>query len=79
MELGHTTFNPEIGKNYHLFFSEGNPDNTFIHIRAIVDEDWIVFKQWSQRKGLWHYDIKPGIWFKLLANHSIIKQIHFEL
>lgn len=41
-----------------LFIREGHPDNKIIHTRAVVDEEWIVFRYWSNTKRQWRYRLE---------------------
>lgn len=45
------------GKKLRLFFQEGNPNNATINIRALVDEDEIVYRSWLYRKQHWGYRV----------------------
>ena len=48
------------GKKVRLFFSPDNINNELRHIRAIVDDEYIVCRVWSRRKRRWIYKIH---WF----------------
>lgn len=47
-----------------IFYGEGNPNNLLIHIRAIVDEDRVVY-YYETRKGGIYYEIKSLYWIAL--------------
>jgi hypothetical protein len=53
------------GATIRWFWGEGNPNNKLVHIRAIVDDEWVVYRWWSRRKG-WRYKIEWAYWFWLL-------------
>lgn len=55
------------GASLRLSYGEGNPNNKLIHIRAIVDDEWVVFRRWSHRRG-WVYVVEWAYWFWLLEN-----------
>ena len=42
-----------------------------IHVRAIVDENQIVFRVWNKNVGQWIYEIVDQYWFDL--RESIIR------
>lgn len=50
------------GKKIKLFINDANPNNKIYHIRAIVDDEYIVYKVWSRSKQRWNYHID---WFYL--------------
>jgi hypothetical protein len=52
------------GKKLGISFGEGKPANRTIHIREIVDGQFIVFRWW--RKGGWEYAVKDRGYFELL-------------
>lgn len=45
------------GKKVKLFYNEGNPNNELRHIRAIVDDEYIVYRVWSRHKQYWIYHV----------------------
>jgi len=47
--------NIQNGKSYRIFFSEGNLNNGCIHVRGIIDNDIIIYRDWSKRKQRWCY------------------------
>ena len=53
------------GATLRLFWGEGNPNNQTIHIRAIVDDEYVVSRFWSHSKG-WRYQIEWGYWFWMI-------------
>lgn len=53
------------GAKVKLFFGEGNINNATLHIRAIIDEDQVVFKRWLKHKKYWLYEVKDMYFFEL--------------
>jgi len=53
------------GNKIRLFYDKGNPNNNLMHIRAIVDDDQIVYRWWSRRKQNWRYVIVWRYMFEL--------------
>jgi len=46
------------GETWRLRFEQANnPNNALLHIRAIVDAEYIVYRTWSRRKRDWTYRI----------------------
>lgn len=62
------------GATLRLFWNERNPNNKRIHIRAIVDDEYVVYRQWSRRKG-WLYRIEWYYWFWLLDREGRVTVI----
>lgn len=55
----------KIGETYKLFYGDNNINNSVIHIRAFVDDNFVVLRSWSKHKKQWVYDIKHKIWFSI--------------
>ena len=53
------------GKKIRVWYTKDNPNNRLLHIRAVVDEDWIVFKEWWYSKKRWHYEVKHKYYFEI--------------
>lgn len=54
---------PVPGEKYKLFYDKDSPNNMIIHIRAIVDDDFVVFRTWSKNKKDWRYHVEYHCWF----------------
>lgn len=54
------------GKSFCVFYDAGNPNNCIAHIRAIVDDDWIVWRRWIKTKRAWAYRVDYIYFFWLL-------------
>ena len=61
------------GQTWRIFFSEGNLNNKTVHIRAVVDEDHIVYRSWSKRKQRWIYHIDHEYLFELYQEQGHMK------
>lgn len=46
----------EISQTYHIFKGPGKPYK--IHILAIIEENYIVFRWYGRHKQWWHYEIE---------------------
>ena len=56
------------GHAVRVFYNPGNINNRLIHIRAIVDEDQVVFRWWSKHKQCWIYQVEDMYYFTLRHN-----------
>lgn len=56
----------QVGKTLRIDFGKDNPNNEVIHIRAIVDDDQVVFKTWNKHRQRWSYCVKWMYYFELL-------------
>ena len=45
------------GNTIRLHFGKKNPNNSLLHIRAIVDDTQIVYRAWSYRRRHWVYAV----------------------
>ncbi len=61
------------GNIVRIWYDEGNPNNELRHIRAIVDEVWIVYRVWGKRKRRWFYDIDSWFSFYLAWRDGFVK------
>lgn len=43
------------GTSFRFFYNTGNPNNCIAHIRAIVDNEWVVWRKWARTKQRWIY------------------------
>jgi hypothetical protein len=60
----------KVGNSYRIFYNKGNPNNMLIHVRAIVDKDYIVTKVWKNCK--WRYRIEYYYLYQLLARDGML-------
>lgn len=47
-----------------VFYNEGNVNNKLLHIRGIVDGQYIV-RWWSRRRQRWMYKVEHPIYFEV--------------
>lgn len=59
----------QIGKSVRVNFGEGNTRNQTRHIRAIVDDDHIVYRVWSKSKQRWIYHIAQRYEFEIIQEY----------
>ena len=53
-----------------MVFSENDIVNKTIYIRAVVDDNWIVYKYWAERKKCWVYIIEYIYLLELLYRNG---------
>lgn len=58
-----------------LHYSDGNSNNKRMHIRAVVDDDYIVYRVWSKRNNDWAYHVE---WVYNFAHWYLDGHIHLE-
>jgi len=57
------------GNKVLIFYNEGNPNNRLLHIREVVDGNWIVYKIWDRHKKYWVYRVEHISWFTIRYDH----------
>lgn len=58
------------GDEIRVYFNEGNINNKLLHVRAIVDGEWVVTKTWQKRRKRWHYAVEHAVYFEHFAEHG---------
>lgn len=51
------------GMKLKLFYGEGNINNKVMHIRAVIDNEYFVYKFWAKHKKAWIYQIEHESFF----------------
>lgn len=46
-----------VGKAIKLNLGKGNEQNKIMHIRGVIDQDQIIYKQWSKQSHQWEYQV----------------------
>lgn len=59
------------GNKVRVFYNDNNINNQIRHIRAIVDEDQIVYRVWS-KKGYWRYFVTSRYEFELKYANGVL-------
>jgi hypothetical protein len=67
--------NLQPGKKIRVFYYEGNRNNELRHIRAIVDEKWIVYKVWWPSKQRWHYAVESRYLFEMVNEDGHLQEV----
>jgi len=64
------------GETWRLRFEQpNNPNNALLHIRAIVDGKYLVYRTWSRRKREWTYRIDHIGLFNLYLRDGNLKKV----
>ena len=61
------------GQTWRVFFNKDNPNNRTLHIRGIVDGEYVVTRTWSLRKG-WMYAVEHVSYLEALADSGTLMQ-----
>lgn len=63
---------PQVGDIYRCFYGKGNRNNKLIHIRAVVDGEYVVYRYWWQVR--WNYRLVDPTFFEVgLASGHITR------
>lgn len=57
----------KIGYHYKVFYGKGNLNNHTIHIRGIIDGQYVLAK-WRKTKGYFRYYVESPYYFYLNAD-----------
>jgi hypothetical protein len=65
-----------VGKSYTLNHTlpAYHPNRKKIHVRAIVDDDVVVYRSWSKRKQGWRYSTEILFYYALMMEGKRIKR-----
>jgi hypothetical protein len=61
------------GVSFRVFYGEGNVNNKKLHIRAVVDDDYVVLRKWSKSKQRWFYLVEDCYYFYFNKDQFIEK------
>lgn len=67
--------NLQPGKKLKRFFQPGNINNATLHVRALVDDEYVVTRQWSKAKQGWFYKVEHISMFELLYENGNLQAI----
>jgi len=63
-----------IGSKIRLYYGKDNPNNKLYHIRAFIDDEWIVYRLWLKHKKRWHYGIEHLWHFHFAFEAGLLKR-----
>ncbi len=63
------------GNKLRIFYGKDHFGNKVIHIRSIVDDHYVVYKEWSKRKKMWIYSIQDAWYFLYLLDGKYLTKI----
>ena len=53
---------------------EGHPKNKILHIRGIVDGEWVVYRFWLPVPGEWQYVLRHRSVFESANQDGILRE-----
>ncbi len=62
------------GNKVRVFYNNGNINNEIRHIRAIVDNDQVVYRVWNKHKRRWVYYVEWVVKFQILYKYHHLKK-----
>lgn len=65
--------NIQPGKKVKQFYQAGNINNATLHIRALVDNEYVVIRQWSKSRQSWCYKVEHITMFELLYEKGYLQ------
>ena len=63
------------GMKIRVFFNKNNPNNQLRHIRAIIDDEYVVYRVWSRGKQSWCYHVEWVFGFILEYERGVLSHI----
>ena len=61
----------QVGDTLRFTFGINNVNNRVVHIRAIVDDEQVVLRQWSMQKQRWIYQVEDMVYFETTKEHWV--------
>lgn len=55
----------KVGNKIKVFYNKGNRNNRLYHVRAIMDDEYVVVKTWVRHKKRWAYSVLDLYWFEI--------------
>ena len=62
------------GKSFKIYYGESHISNHIVHIRAIVDDEIVVFKWWHRGTQRWIYATQSLYYFKALSESGHLQE-----
>ena len=67
--------NIKVGEKYQILSGPEKTPQEVMHIRAIVDRNYVVYRIWSKRKQMWRYSVESKYYLELLEkDERLIKK-----
>lgn len=63
------------GNKVRVYGHPRKSKNTLFHIRAVVDEEYVVYKVWSRRKQYWVYGVEHIYFFYLHWQKNFVELV----
>lgn len=55
------------GMRLRFDYGPGNTDNRLYHVRAVVDDSYVVVRSWYRERRRWHYSVMHRVYLDQLA------------
>ena len=63
------------GTKWRIFYNPENINNKLAHIRAIIDDDMVVWRFWSYQRQNWIYQVDHIYRFQILDNDGHLQRV----
>ena len=60
------------GNTIRIYHNKKNPNNKLMHIRAIIDDDQVVYRVWNSHKRGWMYAVMSIYLLGLFDNSNVL-------
>ena len=57
-----------------VFYGEDDPRNSILHIRAIVDDEWVVYRTWLMAQQQWKYVMNRRSLFEQVNQNGYLRR-----
>lgn len=61
------------GRSVRINYGKGHPASRLLHIRAIVDDYQVVYREWIRRKGRWLYSVDSIGYFEVANKMNLLE------
>ena len=65
----------KVGDKLKIYYNENNKNNCIIHVRAIVDGNYVVYRVWSKYRKNWIYRINDVSFLEMLYKDGYLKRM----
>lgn len=60
------------GARFWIYYGKNRANNFTGEVRAIVDDDQVVFRVWSRRWKSWKYKVETIDYFEIAERHGVL-------
>lgn len=65
------------GTSFSVYYNKGNLNNRQVHVRAIVDDEYVVYRVWFKSKGYFRYNVERIHYFDVLLRNGRIRDVKY--